>query len=116
MITTVFTSLVFSLLFANENLSNYKNVEKTNPKPISKHISLELKDSKRGNYYYVTAYRAYFYSGPNYSSITKKFLVNGDVCEVLKYKNGFGYVIYYNPHVNKTTSGWLDLNDIESNR
>ena len=48
--------------------------------------------------------------------ISESFYLDGkkrDVCFVSKYKNGFGYVVYYNANVNKTTSGWIDLNDLE---
>lgn len=111
MISTVFSSLIFSLFLIQDNLSNENAIKIENVKSV--HTSKELKNERRGRYYYVSAYRAYFYSGPNYISITKKFLVEGDECQVRKFKNGFGYVVYYNSRVNKTTSGWLDLNDLE---
>jgi hypothetical protein len=28
-------------------------------------------------------------------------------------KGGFGYIDYYNERRNKTTSGWIDLQDLE---
>jgi len=72
------------------------------------------KEKVIGDFYFVTASRAYFHSAPSYSyRYSNKFLVYGDYCEVLRYKNGFGYVNYYNPKVNKTTSGWLDMDKLE---
>lgn len=60
----------------------------------------------------MSAYRVNFYSEPNCISVTKKFLVERVECQVRKFKNGFGYVVYYNSRVNKTTYGWLKLNGI----
>lgn len=111
MITNIFTSLILSLFFVNQNVTNEKDFKIENT--VHSSTSKNLKEFKRGSTYIVTAYRAYFYSGPNYISITKKFLVEGNYCTVSKYKNGFGYVVFYNPNVNKTTSGWIDLNDLE---
>ncbi len=58
--------------------------------------------------------KTYFHSSPNESSASKKkCLVNGDVVTIIKTRNGYGYVEFYNPIVDKTTSGWLDLNDLD---
>ena len=111
MITNIFTSLILSLFFVNQNVTNEKDFKIENS--LYSSTSKKIIEYKRGSQYIVTAYRANFYSGPNYVSITKKFLVEGDVCFVSKYKNGFGYVVYYNANINKTTSGWIDLNDLE---
>ncbi len=111
MFTSVFTSLIFSFLFLNNDLKEDSNYNTKDAYSIPENNCLSK--YKRGSSYLVTAYRAYFYSGPNYISITKKFLVRGDDCQILKFKNGFGYVVYYNQRARKTTSGWLDLNDLE---
>jgi hypothetical protein len=58
--------------------------------------------------------KTYFHSSPQESTASKKkFLVSGDYIQVIKTRNGYGYVEYYNANVDKTTSGWLDLNDLE---
>jgi hypothetical protein len=111
MITNLITSLILSFFIVNQNVTNEKDFKIENS--LYSSTSKKIKEYKRGSQYIVTAYRANFYSGPNYVSITKKFLVEGDVCFISKYKNGFGYVVYYNPNINKTTSGWIDLNDLE---
>jgi hypothetical protein len=68
---------------------------------------------QEGDSYYVKASRAYFYTQPAHQYInTKKYLIRGDYCEVLRYKNGFGYVNYYNTYNYKTTSGWLNLENL----
>jgi hypothetical protein len=111
MFTSVFTSLIFSFLFLSNDLKEDSNYNTKDAYLFSE--NKDLSRYKRGSFYIVTAYRAYFYSGPSYNSITKKFLVSGNDCQILKFKNGFGYVVYYNQRVRKTTSGWLDLNDLE---
>ena len=58
--------------------------------------------------------RSYFYTAPDVA--TKKpnrFIVSGDICSVIRTKNGFGYIEYYNEASEKTTLGWIDLKDIE---
>lgn len=58
--------------------------------------------------------KSYFHTAATAESINKKkFLVSGDVCTVVRTKNGFGYVEYYNSDVDKLTTGWLDLRDLE---
>jgi len=111
MISTLFNSLLVVLLLHQSVIDN-KNHRKTDVN----HLPSSTKP-QRGDFYWVTSYRAYFYSAPNYSyRYEKKYLVRGDYCEIIKYKNGFGYVNYYNAKVNKTTSGWLDLDDLVSDQ
>jgi hypothetical protein len=58
--------------------------------------------------------KSYFHTAATAESINKKkFLVSGDVCTVVRTKNGFGYIEYYNSDVDKLTTGWLDLRDLE---
>lgn len=58
--------------------------------------------------------KAYFHSKPNKESASgRKYLIAGDVCSVVTTKGGFGYIDYYNERRNKTTSGWIDLQDLE---
>lgn len=108
---SVFYTLYLSVLL----LSPMPNIlsEKVNNTAYRK----SEKEVVTGDFYFVTASRAYFHSAPSYSyRYSNKFLVYGDYCEVLRYKNGFGYVNYYNPKVNKTTSGWLDMDNLESDQ
>jgi hypothetical protein len=63
----------------------------------------------------IVTQRSYFNSNPTDESINqKKFLVNGDQTTVIKTKNGFGYVEFYNANRDKLTAGWLDLHDLEA--
>lgn len=63
----------------------------------------------------IVTQRSYFHSTPSDESINqKKFLVNGDQTTVIKTKNGFGYVEFYNANRDKLTAGWLDLHDLEA--
>jgi len=62
----------------------------------------------------VVVNKANFHTTPDAASIlNKKFLVNGDVCVVIRTRNGFGYVEFYNEAADKTTTGWLNLRDLE---
>jgi hypothetical protein len=61
----------------------------------------------------IVTQRSYFHSNPTDESTTKKFLVNGDQSTVLKTRNGYGYIEFYNPSADKVTAGWLDLHDLE---
>jgi hypothetical protein len=61
----------------------------------------------------IATQRTYFHSKPSDEATTKKFLVNGDQTVVLKTRNGYGYVEFYNSAADKVTSGWLDLHDLE---
>jgi primosomal protein N' len=61
----------------------------------------------------IVTQRSYFHSNPSDEATTKKFLVNGDQTVVLKTRNGYGYVEFYNPAADKVTAGWLDLHDLE---
>ena len=79
--------------------------------------STDHKAGKRigsGDLHSVSLKRAYFHTAPGHDYINpKKYLVKGDYCRVLSYKNGFGYVKYYNTKYDKTTVGWLDLDDLQ---
>jgi hypothetical protein len=51
---------------------------------------------------------------PNEASMMeRKFLIRGDEIQVLRVRNGFGYVEYYNENSEKYTSGWLNLRDLD---
>jgi hypothetical protein len=61
----------------------------------------------------VVSPRSFFHSSPDPSTTRKSFLVEGDQVTVLKIKREFIYVDFYNPNNQKTTSGWLDTQDLE---
>jgi hypothetical protein len=53
--------------------------------------------------------RAYFHNNPEQSTQRKAYLVKGEVAEVQKIENGFGYVEFTNSN-GKTSYGWIKLN------
>lgn len=58
--------------------------------------------------------RTYFHSGPDVATKNpNRFIVSGDICTVIRTRNAFGYIEYYNAANGKTTSGWVDLRDLE---
>ena len=57
--------------------------------------------------------RAYFHSEPVISSIRKSYLVMGDRASIIKIKNGFAYIEFYNHNSGKSTNGWIKLIDFE---
>jgi len=58
--------------------------------------------------------RACFHSGPDVATKNpNRFIVSGDICTVIRTRNGFGYIEYYNGANGKTTTGWIDLRDLE---
>lgn len=52
--------------------------------------------------------RAYFHNNPEQSTQRKAYLVKGEVAEVQKIENGFGYVEFTNSN-GKTSYGWIKL-------
>jgi hypothetical protein len=63
---------------------------------------------------HVKVKKAYFHSHPDQKfKSTSKFLVSGDYIEIMRTKNGFAYIEFLNNDANKTTAGWIDLNDLE---
>jgi len=66
------------------------------------------------DYAFVKVNKTYFHSQPDSKfKSNKKFLVSGDYCDLIKMQNGFAYVEFYNYSLNKTTTGWIDLSDLE---
>ena len=57
--------------------------------------------------------RAYFHSEPVISSMRKSYLVMGDRASIIKIKNGFAYIEFYNHNSGKSTNGWIKLIDFE---
>lgn len=119
MLYTLFINIIFTTLFFPAKGLNLKSEKIKNNISLSinhsKKDPVKLKKTTEGDGYYVNVSRAYFYTQPSHEYInTKKFLIRGDYCEVLRYRNGFGYVNYYNTNNYKTTSGWLDINNLRS--
>ena len=119
MVPSLFINIVFTMLFLPFNYFNsfnnqFPEVIELRSNTSNKNL-VKSKKSQRGDGFYVIVRKAYFYTQPNHNYITaKRYLVRGDYCEVLRYKNNFGYVNYYNYNNSKTTSGWLDLDDLGS--
>ena len=65
------------------------------------------------SYVYVSASKSYFHDAPDFSTKRKAYLVKYDEASLLRTRNGFGYVEYYNYDTDKTTSGWMSLTDLE---
>ena len=62
----------------------------------------------------VAVEKSYFYNGPDKNKISRKYLISGDECTIIKTQKGFGYAEYYNSYNDKTSTGWLDLHDLEN--
>ena len=60
----------------------------------------------------VTTNKTYFHDAPDFSTKRKAYLVRSDMANLLRTRNGFGYVEYYNYDTDKTTSGWISLTDL----
>jgi hypothetical protein len=65
------------------------------------------------SYVYISASKSYFHDAPDFSTKRKAYLVKYDEASLLRTRNGFGYVEYYNNDSGKTTSGWMSLTDLE---
>lgn len=61
----------------------------------------------------VSAKKTYFYDQPDFATKRKAFLVQYDEASILRTRNGFGFIEFYNYQTEKTTSGWMDLADLE---
>ena len=61
----------------------------------------------------VSAKKSYFYDTPDFSTKRRAFLVQYDEASILRTRNGFVFIEYYNYLTEKTTSGWMDLADLE---
>ena len=64
---------------------------------------------------YVSASKSYFHDAPDFSTKRKAYLVKYDEATLLRTRNGFGFVEFYNYATSKTTSGWMRLTDLEVN-
>ena len=61
----------------------------------------------------VIAPKCFFHSRPDPTTIKRSFLVEGDRVMVSKVKQDFIYVDFYNTYNGKSTSGWLNTQDLE---
>ena len=57
--------------------------------------------------------KTFFHSSSDPATARGAFLVSGDICVITKVNNGFGYTDFYNSNNGKTTSGWINLRDLE---
>jgi hypothetical protein len=57
--------------------------------------------------------KTYFHSSADYNRRNKAFLVKNDRCYPIRVQNNFVYIDYYNLSTNKTTSGWISIDDLE---
>ena len=64
---------------------------------------------------YVSASKSYFHDAPDLSTKRKAYLVKYDEATLLRTRNGFGFVEFYNFATSKTSSGWMRLTDLEVN-
>lgn len=61
----------------------------------------------------VVSAKANFYSAPDYMTKKKSYLVKGDLIEAIRVSNNFIYIEFYSQYLDKTSKGWIDVNDIE---
>ncbi len=61
----------------------------------------------------VVSEKANFYTSPDYMTKRKSYLVKGDLIEAIRVSNNFIYVEFYSQYLDKTSKGWIDVNDIE---
>lgn len=56
---------------------------------------------------------AYFHAEANEATKRKARLIENEIVSLFSIQNGYGYVEYYNYDLDKTTSGWINLRDLE---
>jgi len=61
----------------------------------------------------VVVAKTFFHGSPDPTTARGAVLVSGDMCVITKVSNGFGYTDFYNSNNGKTTSGWINLHDLE---
>ena len=57
--------------------------------------------------------KTFFHGSADPTTARGAFLVSGDMCVITKVSNGFGYTDFFNLNNGKTTSGWINLHDLE---
>jgi len=62
----------------------------------------------------VTSEKAFFYSKADYNFIKKAYLVQGDRFQPLMVENNFVFIEYYNVSFDKSTKGWICIDDVEA--
>ena len=108
--------VIYSLTACNDEKpveDNKANVEETKEKDRVIAIEKLEKIFQNVSYVYVSASKSYFHDAPDFSTKRKAYLVKYDEASLLRTRNGFGYVEYYNYDTDKTTSGWMSLTDLE---
>lgn len=61
----------------------------------------------------VTADKAYFHTNADTNTRKKSYLVRGDIINALNANKNFVYIEFYNEYIDKTSSGWIDVKDID---
>jgi len=82
------------------NIDNSQNISSTNS---------EIRSS---NLYFVKENKVYFYLEPNRAAITKRYLIKGDVVEVINFVGDFCKVTFTNKNY-KTTIGYILISELE---
>ena len=92
-----------------EKLAMEEAKEKERIQALEK-LEREFQDVSRVS---VVAKKAFFYDKPDFNTKRKSFLVQYDLASIIRTRNGFGYIEFYNFETYKTTSGWMSLKDLE---
>lgn len=109
---TLTITLLLLTLIACQDGSRVENLHKQIEEPIREETQTLLEEKFPTNTYAVaTQKRVYFHSEPDNAYKLESFIISGQFCTVEKVKNDFGYVSFV--YKNKTTTGWLNLNDLE---
>lgn len=91
-------------------INETSSIGKTNQDYNQENENTNFKEYELGNYLVNGDEngRAYFHNKPELSTQRKAYLVKGEVAEVQKIENGFGYVEFTNSN-GKTSYGWIKL-------
>ena len=92
-------------------INEISSIGKTNQDYSQENENTNFKEYELGNYLVNGDEngRAYFHNNPEQSTQRKAYLKKGDVAEVQKIEDGFGYVEFTNSY-GKKSYGWIKLN------
>ena len=71
------------------------------------------KEFERASECVVLSQRAYFYKSADPNTKRKAYLVKGDRCTPQKIQNNYIYIEFYSQDSEKTTKGWICMDDLE---
>jgi Skp family chaperone for outer membrane proteins len=71
------------------------------------------KEFERANECVVVSQKAYFYKSADPNTKRKAYLVKGDRCTPQKVQNNYIYIEFYSQESEKTTKGWICMDDLE---